>query len=486
MSLRIAIVHHHLRGGGVTRIIERTLEIMEELPVTLCVLCGEAPPGNEFDHYKVGVIPGLSYGDENPKRNVADLYSEMFAKAEELLGGEPNVWHIHNHTLGKTAEYTDLASKLARSGHSVLYHLHDFSEDNRPSNYKTLSAEHESMIPKERMYPTGNHIRYGLLNGRDFRILNESGIGNDHLELLSNPVVSEAPDTDISATFSGLDSSKRLTLYPVRGIPRKNIGEFVLWSGLAHEDEHFAMTLAPKNPKYKIGYDAWTEFVEEHDLPITFEAGKKWGVSYPEILDRADQIITTSVAEGFGLVFLEAWLISKPLAGRLIPSVTSDFESNGIQFPGMYKELMIPIEWAGADEVKEELKEGIRYNLKSYGKEVTEKVLKQWLDRIIINSQIDFGRLSSELQRKVILKIMNEPELKEQLRPLSTEEISVEVIEENKSTVQQKYNLEEYGSKLYDLYVELTESKGGDVEFIDPEIVLDKFLSPEYFSLLRS
>lgn len=484
--LRIAIIHHHLRGGGVTRIIEHTLKIMGNYPVKMCVLTGEDPSENEFESYDVGVIAGLSYGEGNPVRQVDVLYSEICKKAEELLDGEPDVWHVHNHTLGKTAEYTKLATQLARSGNNVLYHLHDFCEDNRPSNYERLSENEDNTPAKDCMYPVGDHIEYGLLNGRDLRILKESGIDESYLNLLSNPVVSEAREWDLSATFTGLPSSKKLTLYPVRGIPRKNIGEFVLWSVLADEGNHFAMTLAPQNPKYKAGYDAWTKFTEKYDLPVTFEAGKKWNVSYTEILGRADRIITTSIAEGFGLVFLEAWLIGKPLAGRLIPSVTSDFVSNGIKFPGMYQELLIPLEWIGGVDVRKELETGIRSTLKSYGQRISGEKIEKWLDDMIEGGKIDFGRLSSELQRKVIERILKEPDLIKELPVLDSAVIGEETIEQNRSLVKEKYSLEEYGSKLYDLYVQLGESKVSEVSYIDPEVILHNFLSPDYFSLLRS
>ena len=42
---------------------------------------------------------------------------------------------------------------------------------------------------------------------------------------------------------------------------------------------------------------------------------------------HAKAIVSTSVAEGFGLGFLEPWIFGKGLCGRDIPEITSDFPS---------------------------------------------------------------------------------------------------------------------------------------------------------------
>src|SRR5690606_8714916 len=100
-SLKIAIVHHHLRGGGVTRIIQRTLEALKDHEVDICVLSGEEPVKKEmFDDQIVGIVKGLSYGKANPEITTIELYDSLKKKAKELLDGDPDIWHIHNHTLG--------------------------------------------------------------------------------------------------------------------------------------------------------------------------------------------------------------------------------------------------------------------------------------------------------------------------------------------------------------------------------------------------
>lgn len=482
--LKVAIVHHHLRGGGVTRVIQRTIEALQSYPVEICIISGEEPvnPGI-FPGVKIGVIPGLSYGPENPMIDPSVLYDNVINKAQKLLSGEPDVWHIHNHTLGKNVQYTEVALMLAKRENPVCYHLHDFAEDNRPSNYKYLNTE---ISDQGKLYPVGDHIIYGILNDRDHDILKKAGLEDSRIHVWSNPVVAESKNVEEDQVIRDPLPGKKIYLYPVRVIPRKNIGEVALWALLAEENEHFAVTLAPKNPKYKSFYSKWVEFVDQHQLPLTFEAGKKWGLNYPELLQRADGIITTSIAEGFGLVYLESWLMNKPLFGRLLPEITRDFKSAGIEFPGMYTGIDIPLDWLDRKELHKTLDKAILKMIRQYGVEANSILLSEWKDKIIQNDRIDFGKLNSQMQRSLIHVIMKNPELKKEIPSLKRNIPDTEVINRNREVVAGKYGIKEYGEMIFNVYSDLSNRKPGGIDYLDQSVILKQFLSPAQFSLLRS
>ena len=83
--LKVAIVHHHLRGGGVSRIIHRAIEALERFPVDVCVLSGEAPAKNElFDGRKIGVIEGLSYGEGCPKISASEILKKVISGISKI------------------------------------------------------------------------------------------------------------------------------------------------------------------------------------------------------------------------------------------------------------------------------------------------------------------------------------------------------------------------------------------------------------------
>ena len=95
--LKVALIHYHTRGGGVTRVMERAIEALSGRAV-FCILAGEAPPMDDPVAPFVRVVDGLGYGGS---RSVDDVCDDCRTEAVAVLGGAPDVWHIHNHSLGK-------------------------------------------------------------------------------------------------------------------------------------------------------------------------------------------------------------------------------------------------------------------------------------------------------------------------------------------------------------------------------------------------
>jgi hypothetical protein len=56
----------------------------------------------------------------------------------------------------------------------------------------------------------------------------------------------------------------------------------------------------------------------------------------------------------------------------------------------------------------------------------------------------------------------------------------------NRGIVQREYNSEQYGRRLMDLYRSLLDSAVVSVGALRAETLLDKFLAPERFYLIRS
>src|SRR5690606_29018446 len=115
-------------------------------------------------------------------------------------------------------------------------------------------------------------------------------------------------------------------------------------SALAPEGTYFAVTLRPKNPIEAASFDRWRMLAESLDLPCRFDIGSPraeggYGCDFKDALAAADAVLTTSVAEGFGMVFLEAWLAGKPLIGRDLPEITREFKAAGMRFRSLWSEL---------------------------------------------------------------------------------------------------------------------------------------------------
>ena len=57
----------------------------------------------------------------------------------------------------------------------------------------------------------------------------------------------------------------------------------------------------------------------------------------------SEAIVTTSVAEGFGLGFLEPWVFGKSLCGRNLPEITGDFTDHQIDLTNLYERLEVDL-----------------------------------------------------------------------------------------------------------------------------------------------
>ena len=222
--LRVAIVHYHLKRGGVTRVIESTLRGLKQssskAPVSAVVLAGEVPEDFPYQE-QAHAVEGLHYS--NSQANTPDpetLLEQLRITARKALGGEPDLWHIHNHSLGKNEAMPGVVSLLAEAGEALLLQIHDFAEDGRPSNYSS-NLQNSRFVDK--LYPLGERVHYGLINGRDYTLFAENNIPETQRHQLPNPVEADPAPSDaksVTAIRSELGADK-LFLYPVRALRRK-------------------------------------------------------------------------------------------------------------------------------------------------------------------------------------------------------------------------------------------------------------------------
>lgn len=485
--LSIAIVHYHLRGGGVTRVIEHALSALGDHPIQCAVLTGEAPDADSPIAPNTEVVEGLAYGHgEEEQFEPQQLYIRLKDAAKRKLGGEADLWHIHNHSLGKNAAATSAFLQLAREK-PVLFQIHDFAEDGRPGNYLYLSNFLQDQM--DELYPYGPHIHYALLNRRDQHHLQEAGLDQESIHLLENPVDLGLDDEFPEPAHPDfVPAGKKLILYPTRAIRRKNMGEMMLWAALSDGAHHFAATLAPKNPKQQPVYEAWKSFADDYELPVTFEAGLKWEGPFTQLLRSAEALITTSVAEGFGLAFLEPWLVNRPVIGRNLSSITSGFREAGVELPYLYDRLSVPTRWLDVGRLQADLGRHIETLFGNYGLDLEDERRDWMINQLTGGGHVDFAVLGESYQRTIIQHLLDHPADRKWLDPpkLLPDEFDLTLIEQNRKLIKEKYNLQAYGKRLYALYQKIAGQETTETGNLDPRRVLDQFLAPTEISMLRS
>lgn len=484
--LRVAIVHYHLKRGGVTRIIESTLRGLRKnqaSPVEAVVLSGEVPEDFNFKE-QAQTVEGLHYSNsqsETPTPVV--LLRRMREAAAKALGSEPDIWHIHNHSLGKNEAMPGVVSLLAEAGDALLLQMHDFAEDGRPQNHRC-----NQVLPEysEKLYPLGSRIQYALINARDLKIFADVNLPEENRHLLANPVeVTSAPidQKSTDAILSYLEA-ERLFLYPVRALRRKNPGELLLWSALAQPGEVFATTLGPTNPEYYKTYKNWQTLASNHRLPVHLGISDGIGQPFHSIVQAAECILTTSIAEGFGLSFLEPWLYGKPVAGRDLPEITADFREADIELGQLYQSLPIPGEWIDTDTLHGAIHHHLTASYAAYGTEPPPDATQRALEAIRPSPGFyDFAGLNESLQSAVIDKLAKDPKAREAL-PLNSLEIPAPGKQAEK--ICRNYSLEVYTQKLHTLYRSLSDARTSEINYLQPGKILENFLMPERFRLLRT
>lgn len=480
--MKVAIVHYHLQPGGVTRVIENTLQAWEENEVAIenVALAGRPYPGNRLPN--TVVVEGLDYAKPEDAIEPKILAENLKKSAIAHFGESPDLWHIHNHSLGKNPSLTEAVAIMAESGENMLLHPHDFAEDGRPGNYRSLLEVYS------RAYPTGSHIHYAALNQRDQAFLSHMLKDSESpVHLLAN-AVPPSPALSEEKKSRTSDLPENLILYPVRAVRRKNLGELALLAS-AHPGFHFANSLGPTNPEYNFLFQQWKNFSKELKLPLTYSLGETTEASFPEMVSHAQSILTVSIAEGFGLGFLEPWTFGKGLCGRNLPEITSDFSKLGVCLENLYDRLPIPLDSAPSVKIlKETIHTALQEFYESYQQVLPPDGVSQAYDSMIDGQTIDFGRLDEYNQQFIIRTLSQSRDLQKELRrycklPNSDQNL----IQANAKSISEQFSLNTYAKNTHRIYESILE--GNNVkkcQFANGLLLLNQYLCPTRLNLLRT
>ncbi len=443
--MRIAILHYHLRKGGVTRVMESQVEALSSLGHEVRLVAGYGD--SELPHT---IVPELDYLKKSALAGTS-LLTQILA----TLPWTPELWIIHNPSLGKNVLLPRLLSALAEMEIPLLLQYHDFAEDGRPGNYE--------LIAQQDVYPIADHIHHAFINSRDLGLLKQAGLPDEHCHCLPNAVNPEPIKKKTRQDHP-------LVLYPVRGIRRKNLGELCLLAKHAPSGTRFALTLPPENPQWFPIHDHWEMLAEELELPIIFRAVTAER-DYHWWLSQSTHAITTSVAEGFGLSFLEPAFQGTPLIGRDLPDITCDF---GSPTGTLYQKIPVSKDHLDLNELRHQLTTVYA----AYGRVASDEHIRQATETMISEDQVDFGNLPEAEQEKII-KGPEIPTLKDWLT-------SALNITEPLKTNAENWSQKRYTQQLDTLINQVSTSTPSPVTWLDKERVLDQFLSPNRFHFLRT
>lgn len=468
--MRVVLVHFHLDTGGVTTVVRQQVDALIERGHDLLLLSGSAPNG-EWPA-PVEIIPGLAYDSANGGASPgADETADTIFGAINRAWPDrlPDLVHVHNPTLAKNRRLQAVLKKLQRNGLTLLCQLHDFAEDGRPTVYF------------QEPYVADCH--YAVVNGRDRDILTRCGLTEKGVHYLPNAVPPlEGPQGNSAPKGT-------CVLYPVRAIRRKNIGEALLLQLCAFSDIPLTITLPPTSAADLPSYEMWRHYVDRRHLPVTFEAGLH--NDFRQLVADSRYLISTSINEGFGFSFLEAWTAGKALWGRRLPDICDDFSRKGIDLGHLYSQLPIPLEWVDADRLKQMWQATRADAFQRYAMMVTSDQLDEEWQEMTCTNRIDFGLLSERFQRAVLDRVIDDPKNgTKQLQAINPGLLNFGVIpdsrrliEINRRAILEAFSLTNYANRLVELYENVLSTPVE--QGIDKTALARAFMAPSRFSLLK-
>ncbi|MCP5544957.1 MAG: HAD family hydrolase [Akkermansiaceae bacterium] len=391
--MKIAIVHHHLGAGGVSEVIAGISRGLSATGLRHVVLVDD-PVADAAPGIPLCKVAGLGYGGAGE----GGLLERVSAAARDALGGPPDLWHFHNHSLGKSADYAALVPALAQRGERMLLHIHDLAEDGRPENAAALRDIGG-------LYPIGPGIGYAFLNRRDLRDFTAAGVPAENAWLLRTPVT-VVPRSSVSGP--------PLLLAPVRGIRRKNLGEILLLAALAPDNARFAITRAPANGRWLARHDFWHRAAVEFGLPVSFDVVNRRAPApgadpgFDSWLAHASHLVTTSIAEGFGRVFVEAPAAAKPLIGRSLPDIADDLRNAGIEHRHLYQKILVPSDLLDRGSLRAMLRASLEETRRDWGLRTSGSDVDVAFEAMESGGRLDFGNLPEEAQQEVLRRIVRD------------------------------------------------------------------------------
>jgi len=463
-KLKVALVHHHLRPGGVTRVItEQASNVQESVEVLL--VTGE-PPGTPISFPTV-TVPEIAYDRDRahaaPPRVIT---RRILAAIRSVWACGADLLHFHNPLLGKNRGLIATLKTLISGGEKLLLQVHDFAEDGRPGNY----CREE--------YPADCH--YAVINTRDYGVLIRSGLKRSGLHYLPNAIRPLNVPKNSGA-------QRDIVLYPVRAIRRKNIGEAIFLSLFAPRGTRAGITLEPTGALDVRSYRDWMSFVRGRNLNVAFGLGI--GREYTSVLGRARCVVTTSIKEGFGLAYLEPWTAHRMLSGRILKDICEDFIKRGLTLDHLYEKISIPVTFFDRKRFEQKWINCYREKMSLYGRGVSEDEAARALEPLLSDGTVDFGLLSEDLQREVIRKVLENKERRREILDVNPFLVnntlfhgSDELIEHNRRIVAEEYSAKKSGEALRRVYERVLSERVS--HRIDKDALLVAFSTPEQNSLL--
>lgn len=390
--MRLIIVHHHFRPGGVRRVIEQSAPFLADGRAGAVVLVGGEPPEPGWYEGLVRRLAQVSvpvswvadrafaYAAESrlPAAEVRRRVARQLRGIFEGADADGDMVWIHNPGLGRNVVMARELARVCRArGVRVVWHHHDWWFENRWARWAEMRRIRPTSLKDaaRSCFPHGEGWMHVGINRRDADRLRRGFPG--HAVWLPNPMEYREPrdGPDVTRARSWLtdrldgDGTSPVWLVPCRFLRRKNMAEAVLLARWIRPEAWLVTTAGASSTDERNTWSRLKAAAAAGDWRVRLSVLDGAGPSAPSVeslLGASEAVVLTSIQEGFGLPFLEAAVAGRPLIGRRLGNVVPDLEGLGLRFPTLYDEVLVSpawMDWGAEVERQERLFEAWRRGL---------------------------------------------------------------------------------------------------------------------------
>lgn len=412
-EMRNVIVHsirsilNHVKKVSEIRLVtgmqEGTYEVMERIQSGFDI--------NTASKIKLDILKEIA-----PSKNPSDADVQKIIERLEARYDENSLWWIHNYHLGENSSFTAALMKIAEQGNvNMLFHIHEFPECGRMKDLQNLNN-----ILREPPYPSGSRIRYAVVNERDYSILRDTGLG-DSVELLLNPPptppseksspeeLREALVETCSVSNPGFLPEAPILFYPVHTLHRKNVLEAGIIARLITPPSNVLLSLVRDSQDNTTHSDIVQKAFKDGLIPGVWrpEATGDPRLSFGKLAGGCSGIISTSVQENFGYLFLDALYWRKPLLARYL-DVANNLLDIFNEYPRRFwADLRVPVDKETIERTKIAYLEKLK-TFEPFILEKSQKSIRSAIDKIALGDSIELSLLSIPDQLNILDKAQND------------------------------------------------------------------------------
>ena len=268
---------------------------------------------------------------------------------EDQDGPDSVVW-AHNQGLGRNLLLArELQLACRPRGVRLIFHHHDWWFDNRWERWPEMRRHGFRTVAAVAKVIFGSAAGVGhvAINQADARILsrdfprNSAWIPNP---IDARPVTRAAKNRARSWCTETLGDAAPVWLMPCRLIRRKNIAEALLLTRWLRPEAWLVTTGDISSKGEKVYASRLAHAALNHRWRLRLGILQSSSTNPPsvfELMSASEAVLLTSLQEGFGLSYLEAPALERPLIARRLPNIAPDLARFGFHFPQHYPELLI-------------------------------------------------------------------------------------------------------------------------------------------------